>query len=173
MPAEAPGDEQARRVAELFEQHRGPIYAYLVRLSRDSHLAEEITQETFLKVYQARAQLPGIENPRAWIFRIATNTCLTALKRDRRFRWLPWEAAEGVLPQGRDEPGRIGQRDAIEQALNALSQEYRAPLLLFSYHGFRVAEIAEVLGISEGAVKTRVYRAKEMFLRAYQRGEKE
>ncbi|MGE5602809.1 MAG: RNA polymerase sigma factor [Nitrososphaerales archaeon] len=171
MSAEAAGDEQARRVAELFEQHRGAIYAYVARLSRDSHLAEEITQETFLKVYQARDQLPGIGNLRAWIFRIATNTCLTTMRRNRRFRWLPWDAAESLPGPGRDEAGRVGQRDAIERALNSLSQEYRAPLLLFSYHGFRVAEIAEVLGISEGAVKTRVYRAKEMFLRAYRQDE--
>ena len=173
MPTEAPGDEQACRVAELFEQHRGAIYAYVVRLSRDPHLAEEITQETFLKVYRARAQLPGIENPRAWLFRIATNTYFTILKRNRRFRWLPWEAANVLQPQARDELGQVRQRDAIERALNALSPEYRAPLLLFSYYGFRAAEIAEVLGISEGAVKTRVYRAKEMFLQAYQQGENE
>jgi RNA polymerase sigma-70 factor (ECF subfamily) len=173
MPAAEPGDEKARRVAELFEQHRGPVYAYIVRLSRDFHLAEEITQETFLKVHQARGQLPGIVNERAWIFRIATNTCMTVLKRNRRFRWLPWEAVESVQRQGRDDPGQVAQRDAIERALATLSQEYRAPLLLFGYNGFKVAEIAEVLGISEGAVKTRVYRAKEMFLRAYQQDEHE
>ena len=160
-------------MAELYEQHRGLVYAYVLRLSRDFGLAEEITQETFLKVYQAREKLPEIQNERAWILRIATNTCLTSLKRNRRFRWLPWEAAESVQAQGRDEPGQVGQRDAVERALASLSQEYRAPLLLFSYHGFRVAEIAEVLGISEGAVKTRVYRAKEMFLRAYRQAENE
>jgi RNA polymerase sigma-70 factor, ECF subfamily len=168
----APDDEQARRVAELFEQHRAGVYAYVLRLCRDVGSAEEITQDTFLKVYQARGQLPEIENVRAWIFRIATNTCLTAIKRKRRFRWLPWEAAEGLAGQARDEPGQVGQRDAVEQALATLSQDYRAPLLLFSYHGFHVAEIAAVLGISEGAVKTRVYRAKEMFLRAYREGER-
>ncbi len=169
MPAEAPGDEQAREVAELFEQHRGAIYAYLVRLSRDSQMAEELTQDTFLKVYQARAKLSGVQNRRAWIFRIATNTCLTALKRQRRFRWLPWEAAESLPHPTRDDPEQVGQRDAVERALAGMSEDYRAALLLFSYHGFRVAEVAEVLGISEGAVKTRVYRAKEMFLRAYRR----
>jgi RNA polymerase sigma-70 factor, ECF subfamily len=173
MSAEAPGDAQARLVAELFEQHRSAIYTYVVRLARDPQMAEEIAQETFLKVYQARGQLPGVENPRAWIFRIATNLCLTALKRNRRFRWLPWEAAEGLRRHSADEPGQVAQRDAIERALNALSQEYRAPLLLFSYHGFRVTEIAEVLGISEGAVKTRVYRAKEMFLQAYLRDDEQ
>lgn len=171
MPAEAPGDTGAERVAELFEQHRGPVYAYVVRMVRDVHLAEELTQETFLKVYQARDRLPDVENPRAWIFRVATNTCLTALKRNRRFRWLPWEAVDGFPGSHPDEAHQVGQRDAVERALATLSEDYRAPLLLFSYHGFRMAEIAAVLGISEGAVKTRVYRAKEMFLRAYQQGE--
>lgn len=172
MSAEAPVDEPARQVAELFEQHRGAVYAYLVRLARDPGLAEELTQETFLKVYQARARLVEVENPRAWVFRIATNTCLTAIKRNRRFRWLPWEAAESLAP-GRDEAGRVVMRDAVERALGTMSQDYRAALLLFSYHGFKVAEVAQVLGISEGAVKTRVYRAKEMFLRAYEKGEAE
>lgn len=171
MSAEAPQDELARRVAELFEEHRAAVYAYLVRLSRDPQLAEEVTQETFLKVHRTREKLPGIENERAWIFRIATNTCLTTLKRQRRFRWLPWEAAESGPPRGFDEPGQVGQRDAIERALGSLSQDYRAALLLFSYHGFKVAEVAQVLGISEGAVKTRVYRAKEMFVRAYRKDE--
>jgi RNA polymerase sigma-70 factor (ECF subfamily) len=172
MPADIQDDAQARLVAELFEQHRAAVFAYLVRLSRDASLAEEATQEAFLKVYAARDRLPEVENRRAWIFRIATNTCLTALKRSRRFHWLPWESAERVSGAA-DGPGRLVERDAVERALAALSEEYRAPLLLFSHHGFRVAEIAGILGISEGAVKTRVYRAKEMFLRAYNQGEME
>jgi RNA polymerase sigma-70 factor (ECF subfamily) len=173
MPAHGGVDAQAEQVAELFEQHRSAIFAYLARMARDADLAEELTQETFLKVHAARDQLPGIENPRAWIFRIATNTCMTALKRNRRFRWLPWEGAAGVERASRGHAARIIERDAVERALAALSEAYRVPLLLFSHHGFRVAEIAVILGISEGAVKTRLYRAKEMFLRAYQREESE
>ena len=57
----------------------------------------------------------------------------------------------------------MGERDAVARALGALSEEYRAPLLLFSQHGFRVAEIAEILGISEGAVKTWVYRERDVY----------
>ncbi len=159
-------------MAALFEQHRAAVYAYLARMTRDGELAEEITQETFLKIYAARDRLSGIDNQRAWVFRIATNTCLTALKRNRRFRWLPWESAEGQGPR-LSEAQQLIERDAVERALSALSEEYRAPLLLFSHHGFKVAEVAAILGISEGAVKTRVYRAKEMFLRAYRQGEKE
>lgn len=172
MPAQQASDPNAERVAELFEQHRAAVYAYLARMTRNAELAEEITQETFLKVYAARKGLPNIANERAWIFRIATNTCLAALRRNRRFRWLPWESAEGQTRQS-DAQRQLIERDAVESALAALSEDYRAPLLLFSHHGFKVAEIAAILGISEGAVKTRVYRAKEMFLRAYRQGEGE
>jgi RNA polymerase sigma-70 factor (ECF subfamily) len=177
MPADQEHDAHAEQVAELFEQHRGAVYAYLARMTRNAELAEELTQETFLKVHAARGRLPDIENPRAWIFRIATNTCLTALKRNRRFRWLPWESAEGQggWPGRRSDgaPGDLIERDAVERGLGALTEEYRAPLLLFSHYGFKIAEVAAVLGISEGAVKTRIYRAKEMFLRAYRQGENE
>jgi RNA polymerase sigma-70 factor, ECF subfamily len=174
MPAHLGVDAEAEQVAELFEQHRAAVYAYLARVARNPELAEELTQETFLKVYAARDRLSDIDNPRAWIFRIATNACLTTLKRSRRFRWTPWESGTGQEGHAnRGAPDRVIERDAVERALAALSDDYRVPLLLFSHHGFRVAEIAAILGISEGAVKTRVYRAKEMFLRAYRRGEEE
>ncbi|MCU0510433.1 MAG: RNA polymerase sigma factor [Anaerolineae bacterium] len=174
MPEEQESDAQAQQVAELFEQHRAAVFAYLARMTRDAALAEEVTQETFLKVYAARAKLPGIENARAWIFRIAINTCSTTLKRNRRFRWLNFEDAEGEgARSANDSQRQLMEHDAVERALGALSEEYRAPLLLFGHYGFHVAEIADMLGISEGAVKTRVYRAKEMFIRAYRQGEVE
>jgi RNA polymerase sigma-70 factor (ECF subfamily) len=174
MPAEQGSDTQTQQVAELFEQHRAAVYAYLARMTRDAALAEELTQETFLKLHAARARLPAIENVRAWIFRIASNTCSTTLRRNRRFRWFNLEGPEGRRARSPgDSPRQLIERDAVERALNSLSEDYRAPLLLFGHYGFRVAEIAEILGISEGAVKTRVYRAKEMFIRAYRQGEKE
>jgi RNA polymerase sigma-70 factor (ECF subfamily) len=59
------------------------------------------------------------------------------------------------------------QRDALEHAFQALPVDYRAPLLLHCYDGLSVAEVADALGISEGAVKMRLRRAREMFRRAY------
>ena len=61
------------------------------------------------------------------------------------------------------------QESKAEEALAALPAAYRAPLLLYSHYGFKVSEVAEVLGVNEGAVKTRLYRAREMFRRAYDR----
>lgn len=162
-------EDAATLVAELFEQHRAAIFAYICRLTADASLAEELTQETFLRVFEARARLDQVVNLRAWVFRIATNTTFSALRRRRRYAWLPWEAAEKTPAHSQDIVERVGLADAVEAALASLAPPYRAPLLLFSHYGFSVAETAEILGISEGAVKTRVYRGKEMFQQAYRR----
>lgn len=163
-------EDSATLVSELFEQHRSAIFAYIRRLTADASLAEELTQETFLRVFEARARLKQVMNRQAWVFRIATNTTFSALRRRTRYKWLPWEVIEQAPPRSQDVAERVGMDDAIEYALASISAQYRAPLLLFSYYGFSVAETAEILGISEGAVKTRVYRAKEMFQQAYNRG---
>jgi RNA polymerase sigma-70 factor (ECF subfamily) len=131
-----------------------------------------LTQETFLRVFEARARLKQVVNLKAWVFRVATNTTFSALRRRRLSVWLPWEAADRAAARSPDVAERVGLKDAIEKALSRLAPQYRAPLLLFSYYGFSVAETAEILGISEGAVKTRVYRAKEMFQQAYDRGDR-
>ena len=89
----ATADRPAVQVTGLFEQHHGEIYGYLAQLLRDRQLAEDLLQETFLRAFRTRHELSRIENPRAWLYRIATNLALNALKRRRRFAWLPWSRA--------------------------------------------------------------------------------
>ncbi len=155
-------------VAVLFERYRGPIYAYLYRLVGDPQWAEDLAQETFLRALAARRQLPQIENPRAWLYRIATNLAFTALKRRRRFAWLPWLATDDRRTEG---PADDGERSAVEQALAALPPEYRAPLLLYAHYGLSVAKVGRALSLSQPAVKMRLCRAREMFRQVYERGE--
>jgi RNA polymerase sigma-70 factor (ECF subfamily) len=158
-------------VADLFEEHHAAVFAYLYRLVEDAEWAHDLCQEAFLRLFRARRQLPQIQNQRAWIYRIATNVAFNALKRRRRFAWLPWQSdgvADLATPDLSEEATR---RLTVEQALAMLPIRYRAPLLLYSHYGFSVREVAEALHISEGAVKTRLYRAREMFRKAYARGE--
>ena len=163
-------EDGATLVSELFEQHRSAIFAYIRRLTADTSLAEELTQETFLRVFVARERLKQVANLRAWAFRVATNTTFSALRRSRLYAWLPWETTERTASRGQNLAERVELQDAVETALASLTPQYRAPLLLFSYYGFSLAEVAEILGISEGAVKTRIYRGKEKFQAAYERG---
>jgi len=162
-------DRAAALVAEMFERYHTAVFAYIYRLVNDREWAHDLTQETFLQVFRARHQLPQVENRRAWVYRIASNTALNALKRRRRFAWLPWRTADTSHLTGADPAEETNRRIAVEQALAELPPHYRAPLLLYSHDGFSVREVAEVLGISEGAAKTRLYRAREMFRQAYEK----
>lgn len=160
-------DDNARLVGKLYDEYAGPVFNYIWRLVNDRDLAEELTQETFARVLAARERLPDVVNRRAWVYRVATNICFRALRRRKRFVWLPWYAGAG---DDHDDPvEEVSQRNVIEKTLQALRPEYRAPLLLYLHDGLTLREVAVALGISEGAVKTRIYRAREMFRRAYTR----
>jgi RNA polymerase sigma-70 factor, ECF subfamily len=155
--------------AELFEQYHGPIFAYIYRLVNQCDLAQDLTQETFLQVVRHQRRLPEVSNRRAWLYRIATNLAFNALKRGRRFQWLPWQAVDGTGAAGGPDPAdALHERDAVTAALDALPAHYRAPLLLYSRYELSVHEIAQALQISPAAVKTRLHRAREMFRQAYE-----
>lgn len=154
-------------IADLFRKYNQPIFAYLYRLSNDWELAHDLTQETFLQLLRTADQLPSIENPRAWIYRIATNLAFNTLKRRQRFTWLPWKLLDEQHVPSDDPIKRIHQRDEVAKALATLPIKYRAPLLLYSYDDLTVREVATTLNLSEGAVKTRLHRAREMFRQAY------
>jgi RNA polymerase sigma-70 factor (ECF subfamily) len=121
-----------------------------------------------LQLFHTRQRLRGVENPRAWIYRIATHVTLNKLKRQRRFAWLPWHTLENTPHfrwQAPDE--EVSQRAAVENALAALPPHYRAPLLLYSEVGLSVREVAQALNIQENTVKVQLHRARVLFRQAY------
>lgn len=158
----------AEQVTTFFDEYQSPICAYLYSLVDDWELAADLTQETFLQLFYTRHRLRDVENPRAWIYRIATHLALNALKRERRFGWLPWHLFDRSLQFQWDElDTAVEERAAIEQALAALAPRYRAPLLLFTYYGFSVREVADILELREGNVKVQLHRARELFRQHY------
>jgi RNA polymerase sigma-70 factor, ECF subfamily len=167
LAQEQAGDAAAEQVTELFQQYYDPVAAYIFCLVDDWEVAHDLAQETFLQLFQTRARLAAVENPRAWVYRIATHLALNKLKRARRFAWLPWSAVDGK-PQfeWRDPAEETRQRDLIERALAALAPRYRAPLLLYAHYGLHIKEIAEALALTEGAVKVQLHRAREQFRQA-------
>lgn len=154
-------------VTALFEQYHEAIFAYLYRLLDDRETAHDLTQETFLQLFRTRDRLAEVDNKRAWLYRLATNLALNAIKRRQRFTWLPWPKVETSYLTEPDPTKQIGQDLLVEQVLRQLPPAYRAPLLLYSHDGFSMHEVAEALGLSEGAVKTRLYRARQMFRQLY------
>ena len=166
----ASAGDRSGHVAALFETYHEAIFAYLFRLLNDAQWAHDLTQETFLRVFRTRERLAAVDNERAWIYRIASNLAFNALKRRNRFTWLPWregDAAANPALLADDPAGRVRQQARVAHAVAALSPTYRAPLLLYSHFDFSVREVARALEISESAVKTRLFRARQMFREAY------
>ena len=154
---------------QLFQEYQQPILNYVYRLLGDRARAEEVAQDAFVKAYRALPKLPAEANHRAWLYRIATNAAYDQLRRRKLIQWLP------LLDNDRNpsaEPaveGQIGEREAVQQALGKLPPKYRSVLVLFTVQGYSTQEIGEMLDISTGAVKTRLYRARELFRQAYGR----
>jgi RNA polymerase sigma-70 factor (ECF subfamily) len=157
-----------RLVAELFELHHAAIFNYVYRLTGNSEWANDLTQETFLQLFRGRQKLPGIQNRRAWIYRIASNVTFNALKRRNRFNWLPWKEHDdgdksAAVPVTADPNADLEQREEVQQALNAVEPKYRATLILYGQFGLSIKEIAEIMELSESNVKVRLHRARKMF----------
>ena len=160
----------------LFCQYEQPICSFLARLTGDLARAQELTQETFLRAYRALSKGERWDNPRAWLFRVASRLATDDYRRRRLLQWLPLRDADGrdVRARGVESEGveaTTAERLAVQAALEALPPKYRLPLVLYVYEGCTVAEVSETLDLSVSAVKMRLSRAREMFRRAFQQEE--
>jgi RNA polymerase sigma-70 factor (ECF subfamily) len=156
------GDAMA--FTEIFERYQHRIVNYIYGLVHDRELANDLAQESFLKAYRALPRMGSDLRLAPWLYRIAGNTAFSALRRRRLIRWLPL-LNDGIMTPDID--GEVAEAEAVHRALAKLPAKYAAPLLLHSHEGLSCNEIAEILNISPGAVKTRLFRAREAFRAAY------
>ena len=166
VPSDA-GDSREARFEQLFAAYYGDIVAYLCRLIGDQKQAEDLAQDAFVKAYRALDRLPVEANTRAWLYRIATNTALDWLRRRRLISWLPLLDRDSHPTAQTTFSEASLESMAVQQTLGRLSSRYRIPLVLYACQGLSTQEIAEILHISRGAVKTRLFRAREKFRRLY------
>ena len=153
----AAGDLEAFEV--LFRQHQKEVYAWIVRIVRDTGIAEDLTVETFWRIYKYRARFKPDGNFRAWARRIATNAALDQLRHARRETALP----ENLLcAASQDSAVRGEQRESIRKAFYELPAKYRLVATLALVEEETYSDIAQAVGISESLVKVRVFRAVRM-----------
>jgi RNA polymerase sigma-70 factor (ECF subfamily) len=150
----------------LFRRYEQPICSYLARLTGDAARAQELTQETFIRAYRALGRGENWDNPRAWLYRVASRLATDDYRRRKLWQWLPLSGTE--VDSARSVEAMVTEWVAVQAALNALPPKYRIPLTLYVYEECSVAEVAEMLKISESAVKMRLSRAREKFRRAYE-----
>jgi RNA polymerase sigma-70 factor, ECF subfamily len=161
------GDDDAFEM--LVGQYQAPLFRYLRGFVGETEQARDLVQETFLRAYRSLGSLDDPGLLRSWLYRIAHNLACSALRRRRLISWLP------LLPahqSGGPSPDRSAIEAArVEEALSRIPVEQRAPLLLHLVAGFSYAEIAALLGVTEGAVRMRISRGRAAFRVAYGAGE--
>ncbi len=155
--------------AEVVEHYQAAIIRYLFRLTGDEELARDLAQDTFVRAYQAILRTRSDLHLKAWLYRIATNNALQHRRRRKIVSFIfleEWRRPRAA--QTADDPADIA---AVQQALGRVPTEQRVCLVLHFVEGFRYAEIAEMAGTTEEAVRKRVARGKAAFRRAFNGGE--
>ncbi len=162
----------------VFERYRQPIFGYVYRSMGGAAIAEELTQDVFLKAFLHLRRDRGSISFRAWIYRIATTTCIDAHRREARHPCVAPEedGLEAVPPQSDDDPLesqlRREQQREVQAALHALPARHRQILALRQFQGLSYVEIGEVMGISVDAVTSLIHRARQAFRDAYRETQK-
>jgi len=153
----AAGDLQAFEA--LFRLHQKEVYAWIVRIVRDHGITEDLTVETFWRIYRSRSRFDTAGNFRAWARRIATNAALDHLRHSRRETELPEDLAG---PATADPAVRREARERIRKAFQELPPKYRLVATLALIEEEPYNNIAEAAGMSVALVKVRVFRAVRM-----------
>ncbi len=151
---------------EVMTMYKKPIYNYLNLLLGNRQLAEELTQDTFVKVY-FKAHTLKTDHPqafKAWIYKIATNLARSEFRKKRLKKILSLSDIQARhISHDPDFEGRV----IFEQMLTHIPEKWRAPLVMKEMDNFSFAEIAQILNKPVGTVKSLVFRGKEHMKKNY------
>lgn len=149
--------------AELVAEHADSVYRLAYRLSGNQHDAEDLTQETFIRVFRSlKNYQPGTFE--GWLHRITTNLFLDMVRHRSKIRMeaLPedYERVEGKSATPEEEYTRSNLDPVLQRALDELSPEYRVAVILCDVVGMSYEEIAATLGVRLGTVRSRIHRGR-------------
>ncbi len=173
--------DDTQAFAELVRRWEEPLRRLGVRLLGDVHRAEDVAQEAFARVFTRRRDFDPAARFSTWVWRIAVNLCRDELRKSGRRREVSLERgagveeeAEGVLevvgaePDPADAVATMDRAELVRRALLRLPEPYRVVVALRHYEGLRFHEVAEVLGVPEGTVKSRMAEALDRLERMLQ-----
>jgi RNA polymerase sigma-70 factor, ECF subfamily len=174
-------DSQSERAfAELVRRYRPKLVRLAVQMVRDTALADDVVQETFVRIVSAVDKFDGRSEPYTWMYRICVNLSLNAI-RGRRVR-MRVSAVEDAPDQGQNiaDTGQIGaspeqtsvlrQRGAaLNAAIDALSESLRTTVLMVAVEGISHEESAAILGVPEGTIAWRIHEARKRIREALER----
>lgn len=161
------GEEQY--FTPLLKRYSRQVFSLMVKMTDNKEDAEELTQDVFLKVYRSLDSFHGNSSFSTWLYRIAYNTAISALRKQKH-EWLSIEEgtfdnlAEEEAEDALEQSSREEQIERLEQALEQLPPDERALILLFYQQKKCVDEIAVITGLTASNVKTKLHRIRKKLL---------
>ena len=152
----------------MFNTYKDLLYSASIRIVKRQSLAQDVVQEAFIKGFQRIDDLNEESNLGAWLYRIATNLSIDALRKEQRFDW----QKDGIVVQFEVEEE---QQEAeiplkqLQQALYELKESYRLVVVLYAIEGYSHREIARQLNIKESTVRNQYRRAKMALKKAIEK----
>lgn len=174
------GDADA--FAALMERYRKELYNFLVRFTGDQALAEDVFQETFLQLHISAAAFDPTRRLKPWLFTIAANKARDAMRSRWRRQAAPLDATVGRgdgdrtsyadlmpshVPSPDDAMLNLETRQAVQNIVDKMPENLRVVLLLSYFHDFPYKEIADILDVPLGTVKSRLHAAVKHFAKAW------
>ncbi len=155
------GDRQAFDL--VMQAHEDRVFSVCLRILGNREKALDATQDTFLTVFRKAEQFQGRSAVGTWIYRIAVNTCYDQLRRARRrpTEYLP-DHVDPSDPSAEEAIESAALRPEIETALAALPPDFRNAVILADLEGLPLPEVAEILRVPVGTVKSRVFRGRRL-----------
>lgn len=162
-------ESHAQAFELLYAQYKSRVYTFLLRMTADTDLADDLTQDVFTKAFKA---LPGFgveHRILSWLYRVANNAAIDGIRRQKRLAWLRMPHLLGTRdePHAADSHGRVPEREHVQAVLRTLPPENAAALLLHALEGYSYREIAEIQGCTLTAVRSRIARARAAFKETY------
>ena len=172
--ATVPGDsvdvvERRKRFEREAMAHLDALYAFALKLARSRDDAEDLVGDTMLRAFDRWEQYNLGTNIRAWLFTILYHVFVSRKRRidarevhapDDSEGWSAFEAVGEIDPEGRFYDSFLDEE--VTKAIDSLPDEYRSAVVLSDLHDLRYSEIAEILGVPEGTVKSRLFRGRRL-----------